>query len=90
MNDNFVQSRIHSTGTGATATFLAKLLSQPGLTDDQLTTTLFLAVLSRNATADELAAARTELQSGGAAQHRQNAEDLLWTLFNKVDFVFNY
>jgi hypothetical protein len=90
MNDNFVQSRIHANGTGGTATFLAKLLSQPGLTDDQLTTALFHAVLSRNPTADELATARTELESGGASQRNVKAEDLLWTLFNKVDFVFNY
>ena len=34
--------------------------------------------------------ALAQLQSGGAAQRKPNAEDLLWTLFNKVDFVFNY
>ncbi len=44
MNDNFVETRIHATGTGATATFLQKLITLP---DAQLVTTLFLDVLSR-------------------------------------------
>jgi hypothetical protein len=87
MNDNFIQSRIHATGTGATATFLTKLLPS---TDDVLISTLFLDILSRKPTPAESAAAQAELARGGAAQRKQNAEDLLWTLFNKVDFVFNY
>ena len=27
---------------------------------------------------------------GRAANRQQAAEDLLWSLYNKVDFVFNY
>jgi hypothetical protein len=27
------------------------------------------------------------MQSGA---HKQQAEDLLWSLYNKVDFVYNY
>jgi hypothetical protein len=87
MNDNFVQSRVHATGSGATASFLAKLLPLP---DDQLVSTLFLDVLSRYPTADEQGLARDQLGKGGSAARKANAEDLLWTLFNKVDFVFNY
>jgi hypothetical protein len=89
MNDNFVESRIHATGTGATATFLASLLNT-GIQDNALVTRLFLAVLSRTPSPDEMTASLALLQSGPATQHKQNAEDLLWTLFNKVDFVFNY
>jgi hypothetical protein len=87
MNDNYVQSRIHSTGSGATASFLATLLP---LSDTQLINTLFLDVLSRTPTADEMTLAGAELANGGAAARKTNAEDLLWTLFNKLDFVFNY
>jgi hypothetical protein len=94
MNDNFIQSRIHATGTGATASFLANLL---GDTDTALVNTLFMDVLSRPPNAAELNLALAQLKAGAAsngtvtaAQRKTNAEDLLWTLFNKVDFVFNY
>jgi hypothetical protein len=88
MNDAFVENRIHATGTGATASFLAKQLAtySPGA----LINNLFLNILSRVPTADEKAAALAQLNLGGAANQKANAEDLLWTLFNKVDFVFNY
>jgi hypothetical protein len=89
MNDNFVESRIHATGSGATATYLAALLNT-GIPDNALVTRLFLDVLSRTPSPDEMTASLALLQSGPATQHKQNAEDLLWTLFNKVDFVFNY
>jgi hypothetical protein len=87
MNDNFVQSRIHATGSGANASYLEKLITLP---DPQLVNTLFLDVLSRQPNATELTQATTELESAGAAGRGKAAEDLLWTLFNKVDFVFNY
>jgi hypothetical protein len=88
MNDPFVQNRIHSTGTGATATFLAKQLA--GFSDEVMVNNLFMYVLSRPPSPDEKAMALAQLSIGGAASHKNNAEDLLWTLFNKVDFVFNY
>jgi len=87
MNDNFVESRIHATGSGATASFLMNLLS---LSNAQLVDTLYLDVLSRYPTTAEQNLALQELANGGATARKTNAEDLLWTLFNKVDFVFNY
>ena len=45
MNDTFVENRIHATGTGATATFLAKQLAT--FSDDALVNNLFMDVLSR-------------------------------------------
>ena len=89
MNDPFVQNRIHATGTGPTATFLAKQLATY-TTDDALVTSLFLNVLSRYPNQQEKLDAELMLGAGGAAARKTNAEDLLWTLFNKVDFVFNY
>jgi hypothetical protein len=90
MNDNFVQSRIHATGTAATASFLQSQLTAHAGNDTALINALFMNVLSRNPTPAELALATTELANGGATLHSKNAEDLLWTLFNKLDFVFNY
>ena len=48
---------------------------------------LYVRVLSRYATTEELAAGVQHLQSG---DREERAQDLLWTLMNKVDFVFNY
>ncbi len=89
MNDNFIENRIHATGTGATATFLAKLLATP-ITNDVLVDTLFMNVLSRHPSDAERVAASNQLLLGGAINRKSNAEDVLWTLLNKVDFVFNY
>ncbi|MCU1238498.1 MAG: hypothetical protein JWP63_6465 [Candidatus Solibacter sp.] len=82
MNDNFVMSRIKSTGPATS--LLVKNLNLP---NDQLATNLFLAVLSRPPSAAELSAAVSQLSTGTRAQ---SAENLLWALYNKVDFIFNY
>lgn len=87
MNDNFIQSRIHATGSGPTSSYLQTIINLP---DSQLVDALFLQVLSRHPNAAELQTALSYLQSGNAAARKTNAEDLLWSLFNKVDFVFNY
>jgi len=84
INDNFVMSRIKPSGTGGTTNLLATNMS---LTDDQLIQNLYLAVLSRYPTTAERNAAITQLQSG---TRLLQAEDLLWSLYNKVDFVYNY
>ncbi len=84
INDNFVMSRIKPAGAGGSANLLQQNI---GLTDAQLVPNLFLAVLSRYPTQDEMNAAIAQLQSGNRLQQ---AEDLLWSLYNKVDFVYNY
>jgi hypothetical protein len=96
MNDNFIQSRIHATGTGSTATYLMNALTSLS-SDTALVNKLFMDILSRPPNPDELTLALAELKTGAsssgavtATQRKTNAEDLLWTLFNKVDFVFNY
>jgi hypothetical protein len=82
MNDPFVMSRTKSTGPATS--LLAQNLSQP---DTQLVNTLFMAVLSRPPSATELSQALAMLSTGTRSQ---SAENLLWALYNKVDFVFNY
>ncbi|MGH8336938.1 MAG: DUF1553 domain-containing protein, partial [Gammaproteobacteria bacterium] len=82
MNDNFIMSRVKSTGPATS--LLVKNLNLP---NDQLVNNLFLAVLSRYPTPAEMTAAVSNLADGN---RNQEAENLLWSLYNKVDFVFNY
>jgi hypothetical protein len=79
MNDNFVMSRVKPT-VGILKTVLP-------MTNTQLVNTLFLTVLSRYPTATEMSTALTNL---GTTNRTQEAQNLLWSLYNKVDFVFNY
>ena len=78
MNDNFVMNRL-SINSG----LLQNVLPLP---DDQLVNGLFLTVLSRPPTATEASAALQNLKTNRS----QEAQNLLWSLYNKVDFVFNY
>lgn len=79
MNSEVVTSRPFATG---------QMLEQVLQNDDPtLVGVLYARVLSRYATQEELAAGVQFLQSGDRAQR---AQDLLWTLMNKVDFVFIY
>ena len=82
MNDPFVMTRTKS--TGASTSLLVQNLNLP---NDQLAGKLFMAVLSRPPSATELSAAVNMLSTGTRAQ---SAENLLWALWNKVDFTFNY
>lgn len=83
MNDAFVMSRVSSAASAGANSLLVKSIN---LTDDQLVSTLFLNVLSRYPTDAEKAVALNSLKSN----RTQEAENLLWSLYNKVDFVFNY
>ncbi len=82
MNDPFVTGRIRSNGPATS--LLVKNLRLP---DAQLVTNLFLAVLSRYPSDGEMQTARTALASGN---RNTQAENLLWSLYNKVDFFINY
>lgn len=84
MNDPFVVTRTRVQGSGASASLLARYINGP---DDQLVQGLFLTVLSRYPTEEERQFALSLLKSGNRTQQ---AENLLWSLFNKVDFIFNY
>ncbi|MCI0418460.1 MAG: DUF1549 and DUF1553 domain-containing protein [Acidobacteria bacterium] len=81
MNNGVVTTRVTA---GNAAGLLARSLS---MTNDQLVDHLFLTVLSRYPTDAEKSAAVTSLQTG---TRNQKAEQLLWSLYNKVDFIFNY
>jgi hypothetical protein len=52
---------------------------------------MFLTVLNRPVMEDELRTATTTLaRATGAAARQSQVEDLLWAVYNKVDFVYNY
>jgi hypothetical protein len=82
MNDNFVISRTKSNGPSTSL-----LVQNLALPNDQLATKLFMAVLSRPPSAAELSAAVSQLSTG---TRNVSAENLLWALYNKVDFIYNY
>jgi hypothetical protein len=63
---------------------LSQLLTLP---DDALVGLLYLRVLGRRASEPEFSAGVAYLAAGN---RRDRAEDLMWALMNKVDFVFNY
>ncbi len=83
MNNSFVMTR-----TSATTPAAGLLVTNLKLTNTQLVNNLFLAVLSRYPTTQELTAALANLSN--AATRNNEAQDLLWSLYNKVDFIFNY
>ncbi|MCS7025600.1 MAG: DUF1549 and DUF1553 domain-containing protein [Bryobacteraceae bacterium] len=85
MNDSFVMSRTRATGTAETGSLLRRALNHGA--NEQLITMLFLSVLNRPPTNEEMLTALANLNSGNRTQR---AEDLLWALYNKVDFLYNY
>jgi hypothetical protein len=84
MNDNFVINRVRGSTTG-TGRFVPLLNGQTSTT--QLVQAIYLNVLSRYPNQQELDAALQKFQTGTRVN---NAQDLLWALYNKVDFIFNY
>ena len=93
MNDALVLSRTKASGTGAAASFARQLLAKypQAAMNQQLAAEMFLTVLSRPATEAEMSIAVAALNAGATNnQRQQKVEDLLWALFNKADFVFNY
>ena len=85
MNDNFVMTRVRRATAGAGG--LINQLTANGVTDDQLVTQMYLSVLSRMPSDAEKTTALSSLKTGN---RNAAAEDLLWSLYNKVDFIFNY
>jgi len=84
MNNNFVMTRTRSAATGGQDSLLRKHINK---TDRELVENLYLTVLSRMPDESERATAGKALTSGN---RQQAAENLLWSLYNKVDFFFNY
>ena len=86
MNDTFVQSRTLVSGGGGNVSLLGRNLA---ITDDsKVVDNLYLAVLSRYPTAAERTIALKAMKA--TSSRLVNGQNLLWSLYNKVDFFFNY
>lgn len=85
MNNVFVVQRSHATGTNASQ-LIAKNLSK---SNTDLINTLYLTILSRLPASDEMAKAQSWIPASGSTRNAA-VQDLVWSLYNKVDFVFNY
>ena len=83
MNDNFIMSRVQF----AKAPKSGLLAQAQALPNDQAVNALFLNVLSRYPTSAEMSIAMGHLAA--ASTRNQELENLLWSLYNKVDFDFN-
>jgi hypothetical protein len=83
MNNTFVMNRTRSSVANGQNSLLRQHINR---TDRELVENLYLAVLSRLPNETERAAAIVSL----AGNRQQGAENLLWSLYNKVDFFFNY
>ena len=81
MNNQFVLDRLVPKTEGST------LHQSIAMADEALVANLYLNVLSREATAEEVAFGVDYLQGGDRADR---ARTLMWALFNKTDFYFNY
>jgi hypothetical protein len=85
MNNTFVTNRSHAAG----GTYSQLISQNMGKSNTDLINTLFLTILSRYPTNDEMTTALASLPASGASRTTA-IQDLVWSLYNKVDFVFNY
>ena len=85
MNNTIIETRIKSTGTTASQLIVQNLSKS----NSDLVNTLFLNILSRYPTSDETTKAMASLPVSGTTRATA-VSDLVWSLYNKVDFVFNY
>jgi hypothetical protein len=67
---------------------VAKLVSA-GVSDESVASELYLATLSRQPTAAELAAIK-EFAPAAASERQQHWEDVLWSLLNSPEFAFQH
>jgi hypothetical protein len=85
MNNNIVEIRVRATGSTPSALIVLNL----SRTNTDLVNILFLAILSRYPSSDEMTKALATLPASGTTRTTA-VQDLVWSLYNKVDFVFNY
>jgi hypothetical protein len=86
MNNPIVEMRttVAAYGSNPISPLIAQNISQ---SNANLIDTLYMTILSRMPTTAEVNTATTALGTGTRNQAVQN---LVWALYNKVDFVFNY
>ena len=86
MNASLIENKFAL--TGATASPL--LVASVALNNTDAVNKLFLNILSRYPSAAEMSTAMASLPTANGAARNSAMQDLAWSLYNKVDFVFNY
>jgi hypothetical protein len=87
MNNNaLVEQRLALTGATANQLLLSARTRAPG----DIVNLLYLNILSRYPSRDEMTKASAAIPSAAGTAKDQAIQDLAWSLFNKVDFIFNY
>jgi hypothetical protein len=86
MNASLIEGKLAM--TGATASPL--IVACAGLNNSDAVNRLFLTILSRYPSAGEMSTALASLPTANGAARNSAIQDLAWSLYNKVDFVFNY
>ena len=86
MNASLIENKFAL--TGATASPL--ILASAALNNTDAVNKLFLTILSRYPSAAEMSTAMGSLPTATGAARNSAIQDLTWSLYNKVDFVFNY
>jgi hypothetical protein len=92
MNDSFVMDRTRARTVNNQPTLAQQLLAKYSTSENAaLVNELFVTILNRPPTSDESITANGTLNTAtNNAMRQQRLEDLIWALFNKVDFIYNY
>ena len=69
---------------------LDRWMADASLTDEDVVRKIFLAAVVREPDHREIETALLPLQAKGAESRRQALEDVLWTVFNSKEFLFNH
>ena len=85
MNSSIIENRLAITGASASQLMLQVL----AMNNTDAVNRLYLTILSRYPSDDEKSKALASLPTATAARNLA-MQDLAWSLYNKVDFVFNY
>ncbi len=86
MNASLVESKLALTGVTASPLIAGSV----ALSNTDAVNKLFLTILSRYPSAAEMSTAMASLPTANGAARNSAIQDLAWSLYNKVDFVFNY
>jgi hypothetical protein len=86
MNAGLIEGKLALAG----ATPSPLVVSSVSLNNTDAVNKLFLTILSRYPSAAEMSTALGSLPTANGAARNSAIQDLAWSLYNKVDFVFNY
>jgi hypothetical protein len=86
MNSTVIENRLATAGATPSPLIIQNMNKSPV----DLINALYLNILSRYPSAGELARAQASVPAATGTARTQAVQDLAWSLYNKVDFVFNY